>query len=435
MTVLSQFAAALAAIDGTALAAPVAGKLRMHILDALGALLAGSRTVEGRALIAFAAGLAGDPGATVARNCALARLSELDDIHLGARVTAGSIVIPGALTIAAEQGADEGEVAAAILAGYEAMIRLGQAVEGPQVQSGGIWPTYFAAGFGVAAVAARLMRLDAVQTAHALSLALISATPSVGYHNAPTTTRWLAMGNTARSGWLAARATKAGFTSDLTLLDGAFLKTTFAVTQDTAAFTAPMDVPVLAGVSLKPWCGARQTVPATQALREILSDGVRSQEIRAIEVDVLPPHHRMINHGVTPGDRASFITSLPWQMAVAVLHPDMGLDAQQCPAAPDPALAALMERITIRPDEGLLPAYPEAWHARVTVVTDRGRHERKVTHVPGDPARPFSRDQVADKFRGTATPGIGSERTEAGLRGVLDDERWLDAALGLLRTV
>ena len=39
-------------------------------------------------------------------NCALTRLSEVDDIHLASMITPGSIVIPGALTIAATLGSD-----------------------------------------------------------------------------------------------------------------------------------------------------------------------------------------------------------------------------------------------------------------------------------------------------------------------------------------
>ena len=125
-------------------------------------------TAEGSALLAFrkdADALAD----CVAINVALARLSEIDDIHLGAMVTPGAIVVPSALTIAAslpDVGADD--VAAAIVAGYEAMIRLGAAIDGPSVLYRGIWPTYFAAPFGVAAVAARLLRLDDTQTANAL---------------------------------------------------------------------------------------------------------------------------------------------------------------------------------------------------------------------------------------------------------------------------
>ena len=112
--------------------------------------------------------------------------SEIDDIHLGAMVTAGAIVVPSALTIAAslpDVGADD--IAAAIVGGYEAMIRLGAAIDGPSVLYRGIWPTYFAAPFGAAAVAARLLRLDATQTANALATALIMAAPGAGHHAAP----------------------------------------------------------------------------------------------------------------------------------------------------------------------------------------------------------------------------------------------------------
>ena len=91
-------------------------------------------------------------------------------------------------------------VTAAMLAGYEATIRLGLAIKGPSVLYRGIWPTYFAAGFGTSAVAARLLRLNQKQTAHALALALTTASPSVGQHHAVTTARWLSVGNAARNG-------------------------------------------------------------------------------------------------------------------------------------------------------------------------------------------------------------------------------------------
>ena len=56
-----------------------------------------------------------------------------------------------------------------------AMTRLGRVISGPDVLYRGIWPTYFSAPFGIAAVAARLLQLDANQTAHALALALTLA--------------------------------------------------------------------------------------------------------------------------------------------------------------------------------------------------------------------------------------------------------------------
>jgi MmgE/PrpD N-terminal domain len=60
------------------------------------------------------------------------------------------------------------------------MTRLGRVISGPDILDRGIWPIYFSAPFGIAAVAARMLRLDANQTAHALALALTLAAPSVG---------------------------------------------------------------------------------------------------------------------------------------------------------------------------------------------------------------------------------------------------------------
>src|SRR5262249_24849334 len=157
----------------------------------------------------------------VAINCALARLSEIDDIHLGSMITPGAIVVPAALTIAAAlPDLEKDEVAAAIVAGYEAMIRLGAAIDGPSVLYRGIWRTYFAAPLGGARAAARLMRLTSEQPANALSIALITASPGTGHHAAATTARWLAVGHAAARGLQAAIAAGAGFTSDLKIAEG-----------------------------------------------------------------------------------------------------------------------------------------------------------------------------------------------------------------------
>ena len=175
--------------------------------------------------------------------------------------------------------ADAADLAAAIVAGYEAMIRLGSAIDGPSVLYRGIWPSYFAAPFGVAAVAARLLRLDAQQAAHALATALIMAAPGTGHHAAITTARWLAVGHAAGRGLQAALAAQAGFTSDLKLADGDFLKNIYGIATNAGVLGAGLGELALHQVSFKPWCAARQTMAATQALKELLAEGVAANSI------------------------------------------------------------------------------------------------------------------------------------------------------------
>ncbi len=409
MTALEQLGALIAAHQPDDASSAAA---RLHTADTIGAWIAACGTAEGRALLAFRK----DVDALADRlaiNVALARLSEIDDIHLGAMVTPGAIVVPSALTIAAslpDVGAED--IAAAILGGYEAMVRLGAAIDGPSVLYRGIWPTYFAAPFGVAAVAARLLRLDGMQTAHALATALIMAAPGAGHHAAVTTARWLAVGHAAGRGLQAALAAGAGFTSDLRIAEGDFLKNIFSIIPNAAVLSNGSGASALSQTSFKPWCAARQTMAATQALKEVLADGVAPGEIARIGVAVLPPHLKMIDHGVTAGDRFSHLTSVQYQMAVAALAPDRAYALS--PAGPLPSeLQAFMSRIQVRAEEGLLKAgYPQAWPAHVTVMTS-GRREHSVSHVPGDPARPFGQPDVEQKFIRMVAPPLDRERAEA----------------------
>jgi 2-methylcitrate dehydratase PrpD len=416
VTALEQLGTFVAGLRAERLPASVREKVKLHVADTIGAWVAGMGTAEGRALLRFreelrtrdtAASLLDD----VATNCAVTRLSEIDDIHLAAMITAGSIVVPGALTIACSLQSDPGDLAVAIAAGYETMIRLGLAIDGPTVLYRGIWPTYFAAPCGIAAVAARLMKLDAGQTAHALALALTLASPGVGHHNAKTTSRWFAAGNAARNGLTAALAARSGFTSDVNMTGG-FLANVYGLKPDVSRLTEGLgDDFALTHVSFKPWCAARQTMAATQALKELIDAGLQLDKIETIEAHVLPPHLKMIDHGVVAGDRASFLTSVQYHLAMAALMPDAPASVG-LPDGPPEAVRALMTRITVTGDDALLADYPKVWPARVVVKTRKGTHELTVTHVPGDTARPFREKDIERKFGCYVAPAVQGNAKE-----------------------
>jgi len=396
--------------------------LALHVADIVGAWIASLPTPEGAALTRWRAmsGEGAAPGSThrlrldVATHCALARLSEADDIHLASTTTPGAIVVPAALTIAADlRNRDPDAMAGAMIAGYDVMVRFGQAIDGPSVLYRGIWPTYFSTPLGIAAVAARLLDLDGPQCANALALALARSAPGVGHHNLTTTSRWLAIGQAAEAGLSAALAARAGFTSDLGLLDGGYLAGAFNLKPDRVALTQALGERLrLEEVAFKPWCAARQTMAATQALIEIISSGIAAHAITQVTAFVPPPHRRMIDHGIMVGDRASFLTSLPYRLALAALAPNAAWDVGHAPADVPDDIRAFMDQVAVVPDETLLSNFPLQWPARIEVVTPSGRYERTVTDVPGDPARPFDRDAVREKFRRLAGAVIGGEACE-----------------------
>ena len=416
MSALERLAEAIASCEARSDA--LRETVALHVIDTIGAWVASARTTEGLALLRFRAAMRerGHAGRALdlATRCALARLSEIDGIHLSSMITPSAIVIPATLTLAeAMPAVTADDVTAAILAGTEAMTRLGRAVDGPAILYRGIWPTYFAAPFGVAAAAARLFRLDKQATANALALALMLGAPGVGHHGAATTARWFAIGQAACNGLAAALAAQQGFTSDRSLLEGQFLSGIYGVTPDVAALTDGLGERLaLTEVSFKPWCAARQTMAATQALKEIIEAGVAPAAMDEIVVSVLPPHLKMIDHGVVAGDRASHLTSVQYCMTVAALAPDLAFDVQQAPAALPPAVHGFMAKIKVAADEALLADYPRLWPARVRVSAGSAQHERMVTHVPGDPARAFDRARVREKFLRFARPALAAEEAE-----------------------
>jgi 2-methylcitrate dehydratase PrpD len=411
VTILERFGAHVAGGYRQGLPGPAREAVRLHLADTVGAWIAGGAIAEGRLLQRFGGGES-IPG-RVALNCALARLSEVDDIHLASGTTPGAIVVPAALTLAAVPGSHSYALAEAIAAGYDLMTRLGAALDGPAILYRGIWPTYFAAPFGVAAVAARLLGLTEEQAAHALAIALAFASPSVGRQSGASMSRWLAVGNAARNGVVAALSAQAGFTGDLRLFEGEFFSSIYALSPEVGALVEGIErSPAVTHTSFKPWCAAKQTMAAAQALREIVDEGTPPSQMVSLTVAVPLPYLKMIDHGVVPGERTSYLTSVSYQMALAAFDPNATLNVKPAPESLPEEMSRFMERISVVADAGLLKHYPQSWPARLVVATPGGRREKLVVHVPGDPERPFDELQVAAKFWRLTSPLVGDRAAE-----------------------
>jgi len=417
VTVLERLGAHAASGYRQGLSGPVREAVRLHLADTVGAWIAAAATAEGRALLGFESPDAGSLPGRVALHCALARLSEVDDIHLSSGTTPGAIVVPAAVTLAGALGDGGTAVAEAIAVGYDLMTRLGAALNGPTILYRGIWPTYFAAPFAVAGVAARLLGLSEERCAHALAIALAFASPAVGRQNGASMSRWLAIGNAARSGVVAALAAQAGFTGDLRLFEGEFFSGVYQVSLDRDAVVEGLERGgAVAETSFKPWCAARQTMAAVQALREIIGEGVPLSEMISLTVGVPLPYLKMIDHGVVSGERLSYLTSVSYQMALFAFDPNSNLDVRQVREGLPREIEQFMARISAVPDEDLLRHFPQSWPALLAIETPRGRREKLVLHVPGDPERPFDELQVAAKFWRLIAPSIGKRSTEDLLR-------------------
>lgn len=418
MSTLEQLGAHIASGAARALTPAASEALRLHFADTVCAWVAGARTHEGKDLLASTRRGAKSPMGEgvlgeVMLHCALTRLSEIDDIHLAAGTTPGSLLAPTALTLAARLGVGAGADLLEALAGaYDVLVRFGEEIGGASALYRGIWPTYFNAPLGTAAVAARLLGLNAKQSAHALALALAMGAPNVGQAGGKLG-RWLLLGNAARNGVAAAFAAADGFCGDLALLDKPFHGVLGIKVDGARLLGTVAKGPSILEIGFKPWCAARQTMAAAQGFKEIMAEGVDPSSVQSIRVMVPPAYLAMVNHGVVPGDRSAHMTSLPYQLVLAALAPEKMYSLDFAPDPTPQTHQAWLSKITVTADEALNVHFPRAWPAAIEVTTGAGTQRRLITDIPGDPARSFDEAQVRQKYSHVLTPLLGEAPTVA----------------------
>lgn len=177
LTPLAEFASGL---ELRALPAPVVEKAKACLLYALAVGVASVGTAAparaARALDREGAGGSATrlldgrpvpPGTAALANAVLFHSRVQEDAHPAGHL--GVVVVPAALALAEDRQARGAELLAAIVAGYEVALRIGRD-HAAALSARGFRTTPAYGVFGAAAAAARLGRLDAERTAHALAL-------------------------------------------------------------------------------------------------------------------------------------------------------------------------------------------------------------------------------------------------------------------------
>jgi 2-methylcitrate dehydratase PrpD len=380
--------------------------VKRHMVDTLGARLAGAQIDEGRAAALVGQSLGDGLMAAVAVTCAQARCTEIDDIHLTSCTTPGSVIVPTVLALASRGAfATMGASAAAALAGYESMIRLGKAIDGPHVLSRGTWPTGCAAAFGSAAAAARGFGLDEEQAAGALATALALAPRAAVPAAPPSSSRWIALGLAAAHGVAAAEAARSGLIG-----------------------TCADPPPVAAGVGrtwlfdrigMKPFATARQALAAIEAARDLVrAEACDPTDIAGITVWLPEPQRAIVDRSDPPASRFASIVSVQYQIALALVEPARLMDVRRTPPFIDDRMRRLMKVIVVRRARDLEGDYPRVWPARVDIRVGRRRLSCVVRHPHGDARRPLTWQDVAAKFRALAGPVIGASEADRFVQAV-----------------
>lgn len=398
MKALVTLAAFVQAVDPDAMPPERFDRLKRHIVDTWAAQVAGRRTAEGQAVARLGPSTGVGLTAEIVTGCAHARCTEIDDIHLTSCTTPGAVVVSTALALASSGAfTTAGEMCAAALAGYEAMIRLGVAIDGP-MRLATIWPTGFTASFGSAATTCRACRLSVDRTAGALATSLAFAQRTAVPSAPADSSRWLTLGVAASNGVLAAHGAREGLTGAM----------------DVGAWSASLTRGIgrrflFDAIGMKPYPTARQGLAAIEAVRALVGDEtIDPLAIDRIVVHVPERQRAIVDRAGFPETRFASIVNVRYQIALALLAPDRLIDVRRTPLLDDARIRRVMSRVRVARARDLDARYPASWPARVDVDASGRRRRRLVMHPRGDARNPLTWDDLRQKAQGIAGPVVGA---------------------------
>ena len=403
---VDELAAVAARVRSSALTPEILDKVRLHALDAFGAMFAGAQTAEGIAsrapFLRMASatnrplGLSG-PACSAAVLSLSCRLTECDDIHLYSCTTPGSVVYAAALATTALTEVDAAAAAEAVVAGYEVMAALGVAANGAEVVYGDTWPTYLAAAMTSAVVAGKLMRLPEERLAGAMAIAASMTTGFSGRVAQDPTSRWVTLGCAVQNGLTAAAGAEAGLHGDHRILER--MTQTFSA-ERLRNHLAVLGQSAIGRTSLKPYCAGRQSLGAIEAFLGLRNE--HSIDLEAIErvcVMVPPQCRAMIDRSSRPKTKLE-LRGVRYQLAIAALYPDdlFDIDRRRLRTG-DHNVCRLMDAVEVTDSKSFGEMYPRSWPGGVAVYVAGKAWERGIIHVHGDPERPLDWSDIEQKYR------------------------------------
>ncbi len=430
---------------------------KLHLLDTLGCGLAASAVgvaTEGRAAMAEAGGQPeataiglsfGLPAAAAAfANGMLCHGLDFDDTHAESVAHVSAVVCPAALATGEANAASGRELVAAIVAGNEAVTRIGMAASGA-FHARGFHPTAICGVFGGALAACRLAGATAGTTASALGVAGSFAGGLFVYLDDGTATKPMHPAWAAHGAVLAARLAALGAEGPPSVLEGRFgLYHAFVgagpgeidLDRQLADLGERWETPRIA---YKPY-PACHYVHGSLGATAALAAEVEPAAIEEVVVTVPEAAVALVLEPVAakrePRSDYEAKFSLQYSTAAMLVHKQVGVRSYTDEAIADPRVLELAAKVRYQVEE--YDTYPGAFPGGVRIRLRDGRMlEADLPYQRGGPENPMSAEEVRAKFRENASLALPQPSVDALEQAILtlEDAVDLGAALAPLRAV
>lgn len=326
-----------------------------------------------------------------------------DDLHHGATVHCGCIVIPAAF--AAMDQTDSSisgkDFLTTLVSGYETMIRVTLAVM-PEIRHRGYHPASVVAPFAASVAAGRMYGLSEEQLLNAIGIAgdfgtgLMSAQLSSNIHGmqAPYSSMH------GVNGAIMAAQGLLGIREIFDDVYGSFL-TTLSGKYDPKTITTIDDGDFLCkntGIKFYPTAGSVSS--AVDGVRDILkSNGIRTQDVEKIVVRVNKSVFLHCGFHYEPGPVSGAQMHIAYCIAALLVSGQLGARQFEPAFIKNPEVAAAMKKIEVIHDPAMDDLGPGMGYcARISLVANGKSYDCEVVNPRGSAGNPLSEDEVKEKF-------------------------------------
>ncbi len=346
-------------------------------------------------------------------NAVLAQSIVWEDSHVRSLSHPGTVVIPTALAVGEKIKTSGKDVLVAIVAGYEAMCRVGMSICGTEFNLH-FRPTGYFGPFGSAAAAAKILGFNEDDTASVLGLAGNLGLGLVEFGWAGTNEWYFHNGFAARNGIAAAILTQKGLKGPESILDGkGGLWAAFGGEENAAEVTRDLGKSYeMLNVIYKiaPACG-RTGCTAQLMLDIVKSRDVKPEEIDEIkEITIKTSRHAKMYTGLDYSGPFSTITQVRFsqQFAAASVLVFREISNDNYLKYDDPSVAKLAQKVKVVVDshyDELLTKTAKSG-ARIEVVMNDGR----VISREQDDVRYPEREDIVQSYKMYAVRTLGESK-------------------------
>jgi 2-methylcitrate dehydratase PrpD len=346
-------------------------------------------------------------------NAVMIHASDYDDTHDPSPVHTGVVALPTAFAIAETIGGIDGKkIITAVALATDFTVRLCIACKISMFDSGWHFTTLHG-NFNAAAVAGKLLGFDEETLVNAFGLAYHQAGGNIQCVHDGVLAKRIGPSFAVRNGIMAALMAQKGITGAKNVLDGrhGLFNIYHRGEYNSEVLSAGLGERYeMTGISFKPYPCCRNDHPSIDATLAIIRENkFKPEDVDAITISLGSGAMGLL---CEPSDvkrnprtivDAQF--SIPWTVAVAIVHGKVGVDGFTEQAIKDKRILALSNKVVPKVDEafskrGVTPVIVE-------IKTKNGKvYSKRVDYPYGSPENPMDMDAIAEKFRDCASNAI-----------------------------